>query len=598
MPEHIKMPDVAPIARLVSDGSQTIFTYPFPIFASEDMAVYLDGAKQSSGYDLSGVGKTNGGTVTFDTAPASGVVITLARELPIERTTDYLEGGDFSAASINAELDYLIAALQQVNRENDVMLKYSDHETPGETVLPSRENRKNMALGFDGNGDPIPMSMVGSMAAPDFTASGIGAGTRTSNDKFSDLISIKDFGAVGDGLTDDTTAIQNALAAHDMVLIPNGEFLISSTINLISSQSIIGLGQKSILKMNNNSFVAVQLSEKNITLQNFRIEGGSVGIKLFGNTDECTQNSISDIQIIGAATGIQLDGHDDTAEPTYWNNFARILIEQPTLHGVHLTNSGAGDTPNANSFHNVRVYSKGANTTGSGFYVEHGSHANSFIDCEANVNGAKADSCFRIGAASNKTLLINIYTESTNLVPNLKLDSGSTETAIMNLHAQSDGAAILDNSGGEYDAINAGFPEKNTLRKTVVTDLKATLSRHDTEFIDVAGTTALDLSHSVHIVDATNGAITIELPNAGDAIGVEMVIKKADATGNIITITEDSGNGPDGNSLQLGGPNDYAIMLSNGAEWFITASNRLAGNTRFHDGAGTYDIDMAVDTYL
>jgi hypothetical protein len=24
----------------------------------------------------------------------------------------------------------------------------------------------------------------------------------------------------------------------------------------------------------------------------------------------------------------------------------------------------------------------------------------------------------------------------------------------------------------------------------------------------------------------------------------------------------------------------------------------MAGNTRFHDGAGTYDIDMAVDVYL
>ncbi len=132
-----------------------------------------------------------------------------------------------------------------------------------------------------------------------------------------------------------------------------------------------------------------------------------------------------------------------------------------------------------------------------------------------------------------------------------------------------------------------------------MTDLKATLSRHDTEYINVAGTTSLDLSHSVHIVDATAGAITIELPAAASAVGVEMSIKKSDATGNIITITEaGGGSGPDGNSLQLGGPNDYVSMISNGAQWFITASNRLAGNTRFFDGTGTYDIDMAVDIYL
>lgn len=547
MAEHIKMPDVAPIARLVADGAQTIFTYPFPVFASEDLSVYIDGAKQVSGFSVSGVGQTSGGTVAFDTAPANASIITLSRELPIERVTDYLEGGDFSAASINNELDYLIAALQQVNRENDVMLKYSDHETPGETVLPDRSVRSNKALGFDGSGDPVAISLEGSMAAPNFTASGVGAVTRTSSDKFSDFVSVKDFGAVGDGLTDDTTAIQNALAAHDAVLIPHGTFLISSTIALSSAQALIGLGQKSILKTNNNTFNAVEVGENNITIQNLRIEGGQIGIKVFGNTAEATQNSISDVQIIGATTGIQLDGHNDAARPNYWNNFARILIEQPTLHGVHLTKSGIGDTPNANRFHTVRVYSKGAATTGSGFYIEHGGNANSFVDCEANVNGPTADSCFRLGANASQTLLINLYTESTNTVPNVKLDSGSTETAIISLHAQSDGSAILDNSGGNYDALNAGFPEKNTLRKTVVSDLKATLSRRDTEFIDTAGTHSLDLSHSVHIVNATNGAITIELPEASTAIGVEMTIKKVDNTGNIITITEaSSGPGPDG----------------------------------------------------
>ncbi|MCB1841167.1 MAG: hypothetical protein KDI61_13040, partial [Alphaproteobacteria bacterium] len=43
---------------------------------------------------------------------------------------------------------------------------------------------------------------------------------------------------------------------------------------------------------------------------------------------------------------------------------------------------------------------------------------------------------------------------------------------------------------------------------------------------------------------------------------------------------------------------DYAMMLSNGAEWFVIASILSPGNTRFFDGTGTYDIDMAVDTYL
>ena len=47
MSEHIKMPDITPIMRYNADGVMTSYTYSFPIFASEDMAVYLDGAKQA-----------------------------------------------------------------------------------------------------------------------------------------------------------------------------------------------------------------------------------------------------------------------------------------------------------------------------------------------------------------------------------------------------------------------------------------------------------------------------------------------------------------------------------------------------------------------
>ena len=162
MPEHIKMPAVTPIARYLADGDQTIFAYPFPIFASEDLAVYVNGAKRISGFDIAGAGETAGGAVTFDIAPAEGEIVTLARELPIERLTDFLEGGDFSAQAINTELDFLTAVAQQVNRANDLMLHYGDHETPGETELPARSIRANKALGFNGDGDPVAVSLAGS----------------------------------------------------------------------------------------------------------------------------------------------------------------------------------------------------------------------------------------------------------------------------------------------------------------------------------------------------------------------------------------------------------------------------------------------------
>lgn len=597
MTEHIKIPSVEPLVRYVTNGTQTDFQYPFPIFASEDLIVHFDGAPQYNGFDVSDAGDTSGGFITFDIPPSNGTILTLERRLPLERITDFIEGGDFSAQAINNELDYLTGSLQQINRDLSPMLRYSDHEYPGNVDLPERAKRANKALGFDGNGDPIAVSLEGAVAAPSFMAGGIGAITRTSHDKFSDKVSIKDFGAKGDGLTDDTLAIQKALAAYDSVFIPEGRYLISSTITIKARQTLKGAGQTAVLECQDKNFNAIEIVEDHSILADFRIEKGNIGIKLFGRDRPVVQTSVTDVTIVQSNIGVQLDGFNDTNKPCYWNNFDRVLVEQPSIHGFHLVKTGAGDTPNANKFHACRAYSLGTEMTGAGFYIEHGQFNNSFIDCEANVHGT-AQGCFIVGANSNKTLFINPYAESYNQVPNIKLENGSIETSIFNLLSVSDGAAIFDLSGGEYTAYNSGFPFKNRFQKTTVTDLNTTLQRFDTEYIDTNGEVILDTSHSIHLVSSFGGGLTVKLPKASVAVGVEMTVKKIDSSQNVITVAEDQGLGPDSRNYYLGSENDYVTMISNGAEWFVTASNRTAGNTRYYDGMGLYDIDMSVNTYL
>src|SRR5690606_24324605 len=74
------------------------------------------------------------------------------------------------------------------------------------------------------------------------TQSGTGAVARTANSKILEVVSVKDFGAVGNGVADDTAAINAALAAADAVEVPDGEYVISSTITISSEKKLVGRG--------------------------------------------------------------------------------------------------------------------------------------------------------------------------------------------------------------------------------------------------------------------------------------------------------------------------------------------------------------------
>ena len=65
-----------------------------------------------------------------------------------------------------------------------------------------------------------------------YNQGGTGAQTRTVESKLQDIVSVKDFGATGDGVTDDTAAIQNALntlSSGGSIYLENGKtYLLSS----------------------------------------------------------------------------------------------------------------------------------------------------------------------------------------------------------------------------------------------------------------------------------------------------------------------------------------------------------------------------------
>lgn len=66
-----------------------------------------------------------------------------------------------------------------------------------------------------------------------FLAAGTGASDRTVLSKLRDIVSVKDFGAVGDGVADDTTAFNAAWTASNPnpVFVPSGSYAVTGTIS-------------------------------------------------------------------------------------------------------------------------------------------------------------------------------------------------------------------------------------------------------------------------------------------------------------------------------------------------------------------------------
>lgn len=226
-----------------------------------------------------------------------------------------------------------------------------------------------------------------------YTPTGTGAVTRTVQAKLRDTVSVKDFGAVGDGSTDDSAAFNAALTASYLVSVPNGTYKIKN-VSIAGGHVLTGdgaffidtAGASYLFKLSgyaaklkgvyisnatNCSQAAIVVDDGRICevssvdilncVNGIRLKSTSAGTNGFG----CTRTKLSNIAI-DTCTGIGIDTQTNVSE----TNAVNVYVDNGTISG------GGASIP--------RTSSTGFSFVGTGAVVATGGHL--FANCTA-ING-------------------------------------------------------------------------------------------------------------------------------------------------------------------------------------------------------------------
>jgi len=182
-------------------------------------------------------------------------------------------------------------------------------------------------------------STVSDASAVTYTPSGSGAVATNVQAKLRESVSVKDFGAVGDGVTDDSSAINSALSASKVVRIPqNFSCLISSNIDVPSSGcSIVGEGFTSkIIFSGNNRRINTNYGD--FAMMNLEVDGQkpTVGYETTDNTD---YGCLVGDSVAGTISGFLFD---------------RVRFKDIGLDGIRLENCSNVTTTETCEFINCR----------------------------------------------------------------------------------------------------------------------------------------------------------------------------------------------------------------------------------------------------
>ncbi len=141
-----------------------------------------------------------------------------------------------------------------------------------------------------------------SLAGFPYRAAAAGAVLRTLLDKLGERVSVRDFGARGDGTADDSPAFQAALDTHEAVYVPPGRYRLDSEIQIKPRRTLVGAGRDATL-----------IDARGARAFTFNRNAGSFAVEVAGTPDWC-RSRLGQMSIRMASGGVRAIGHELHAE--------------------------------------------------------------------------------------------------------------------------------------------------------------------------------------------------------------------------------------------------------------------------------------------
>ena len=215
-------------------AAQTVFNYTFKIYASSELDVYITPSGQDANdstdittaytVDVATIGNPAGGFITLNSGASAGDLITIVSGMPYNRTVDYQNSGDFLPDTVDGDNDRQVSQIKQVQDLAGRSLFFQN----------SQQNASGLTL-------PLPLAQQYLRWKSDLSGIENVVGIPTNPQ----IVDVRSFGALIDGVTDDQAAIQAAVdsISAGVVYIPAGIALGSSRITIPEGVTVMGDGR-------------------------------------------------------------------------------------------------------------------------------------------------------------------------------------------------------------------------------------------------------------------------------------------------------------------------------------------------------------------